>query len=380
MNIVNKVLFYTERWLDGGIESLIINIIENSSNNTIYKILTSQKETNSFDKLLEKKNVEIFEIHKKSIKNPIIRTIKSIVKFKSKIKKYNKYIIHINIYNAVGLIYAYIASKSGFNKIIIHAHNNGIDIQNDKFYIKRIVNYIFKKIFTKKGYYYIACSDEAADFCYNTKKINNNYYIMKNGIYAKKFIYNIDLRKKIRKQLKIDDNIVLYGHVGRFVYQKNHEFLLKTFKKINEKNKNSKLLLIGNGPLYENMINLSKKLNIYDNVIFLGNSSKVNEYMQAMDIFLFPSCYEGLGIALVEAQASGLKCIASKNIPKLVKCTDNILFLDLNEDMWCDESIKAVNYIRKNLFEKIKKSGFDIGDSVLMLEKKYEVIFNDKKK
>lgn len=370
-----NVVIYCERWFDGGIEEIISNIISKSNNS--FKIIVSQKETEKYDKILKEHNVKLIIMHDK-IKNPIIRMIYNFKIFKKIIGKYNESIIHINIYNSLGLKYARIASKMKCSKILIHAHNNGIDKNNDRFYVKRISNMLARKIYTSEKYSYISCSDEAAKFCFDTKKIKK-YTVVKNGIYSDKFIFDMDIRKMMREKMSLNDDTIVFGHVGRFVYQKNHEFLIDAFEKYTNFNKNTFLILIGDGP---NKADIEKRViakNLNDKVLFLGNVDNVNDYMQAFDCFLFPSQYEGLGIVAIEAQAAGLQCIVSDTIPKMVKITSDLEFVKLNLNDW----YKALKQIkikkRENAQKYIVSSKFDITNTVEQIDKIYEVIQIDKK-
>lgn len=370
-----NVVIYCERWFDGGIEEIISNIISKSNNS--FKIIVSQKETEKYDKILKEHNVKLIIMHDK-IKNPIIRMIYNFKIFKKIIGKYNESIIHINIYNSLGLKYARIASKMKCSKILIHAHNNGIDKNNDRFYVKRISNMLARKIYTSEKYSYISCSDEAAKFCFDTKKIKK-YTVVKNGIYSDKFIFDMDIRKMMREKMSLNDDTIVFGHVGRFVYQKNHEFLIDAFEKYTNFNKNTFLILIGDGP---NKADIEKRViakNLNDKVLFLGSVDNVNDYMQAFDCFLFPSQYEGLGIVAIEAQAAGLQCIVSDTIPKMVKITSDLEFVKLNLNDW----YKALKQIkikkRENAQKYIVSSKFDITNTVEQIDKIYEVIQIDKK-
>ena len=375
---MKKIVFYSERWVDGGIEALIMNIISNSNLSEFeYKIIVGQKETNSFDSKINEYGIEFIEMHNKHFKNPIFRTLSSFFKFKKIISRESDAIIHINIYNSVGLVLGSLVKNKEKNRVIIHAHNNGIDKENDKLYIKRISNCIFRKIFTNTHYNYIACSDLAAKFCFDTKKIEK-YYIMKNGIASDKFCFNEETREKIRSELNIDNDTLVLGHVGRFVYQKNHVFLIDVFNKFIKTHNNSKLLLIGSGPLMKELEKKVCEYNLKDKVIFLGNTENVEKYMCAMDLFVFPSLYEGLGIVLIEAQCSGLRCFATDGLPDLVKVTNNIFFLELDINVWEKSLIEQMSYKRMNMSDEIRKAGFDIYDSVKNLEKEYEAIFNEK--
>jgi glycosyltransferase involved in cell wall biosynthesis len=369
---MKNILIYTEKWASGGIESILSELIRNiDKSNLNINILVAKKESDFFCDELDKSNVNIYEVLKNRINNPILRTLKTILSIRSEIKKRKPDVMHINIYNSVGLIYALIARTCGIKRIIIHAHNSGID--NDKFKIKIFANIVSKKILTRKDYSYIACSKEAADFCFDTKRIKN-YEILKNGIHTERFIFNKKIRLEYRKKYNIEKNCIVIGHVGRFASQKNHEYIIKIFKELNIKKPNTKLFLIGTGELIESIKLKVKELGLDSSVVFVGVTNKVNEYMQLFDFFIFPSNYEGLGIVAIEAQASGLKCLLSNRVPEIVKISDNVQFFDINERCisdWVNEIVKNTKYERKNIYSLVKEKGFDIKDSALKLERKY---------
>ena len=158
---MKNICLYSEKWTSGGIESFLVNLVELLSKKYNFTIVTSQKETNIYDEKLKENNCKVITMNKSIIKNPIKRTIFSIINFKKTIEKGKYDIVHINMYNSIGLFYANLIKKKNL-KIICHAHNTGID--NDKFYLKRITNFVVKQLFTKKKYIYLACSYEAAAF------------------------------------------------------------------------------------------------------------------------------------------------------------------------------------------------------------------------
>ena len=367
---MKKICLYSERWMDGGIENFLVNIVVILSQKNDFSIATSQKETNAYDKILNNNNCELISMNDKQIKNPFTRTFYSILNLKKTMSDGNYDVIHINMYNSIGLFYAFLI-KNKKNKIICHAHNTGID--NDMFYIKRIIHNVLKYIFTNKNYTYIACSNEAAKFCFNMKKVSK-VTIVNNGIDIEKFIYNEETRKRMRKDLKLDDNTIVIGHVGRFVEQKNHSFLIDIFQEYNNINPNSKLLLIGTGETKVEIENKIKKMKLEKNVLFVGNVNNVNEYMQAFDMLILPSLYEGLGIVLIEAQASGLKCIVSNKIPKNAKITENFVVANLTDNArkWAEIIEKNVKYKRKNTTNEIRKMKYDRKSNLEIMEGLYE--------
>ena len=196
-----------------------------------------------------------------------------------------------------------------------------------------------------------------------------------------KYTFNLDTRNKIRKELKVKEDVHVYGHVGRFVYAKNHQFLLNVFSDILKKDPNSYLLLVGDGELKSSILKQAKELKIEDRLLLPGLVNNVHEYLQAMDYFIFPSNYEGLGIALVEAQAAGLRCIKSDVIPNEVDITDLVEASSLNDssELWAEKICQKVDYSRQNMAEIIKKAGYDIQSSVDYLTEFYEQIYSERK-
>lgn len=192
---MKNICLYSEKWTSGGIESFLVNLVELLSKKYKFTIVTSQKETNIYDEKLKKNNCKVITMNKSIIKNPIKRTLFSIINFKKTIEKGKYDIVHINMYNSIGLFYANLIKQKNL-KIICHAHNTGID--NDKFCLKRITNFAVKQLFTKKKYIYLACSYEAAAFCFKNK--SEKLKIINNGIETEKFIFNMNKRKKIRRR------------------------------------------------------------------------------------------------------------------------------------------------------------------------------------
>ena len=359
---MKNIVIYTERWTSGGIESFITNAIKNIPNKEYnISILTSQKESIIYDTELKKRNIEFKVIHK-TIRNPIKRIFLNFRTLEKVLKNMEIDILHINVYNAIGLYYSYIAKKCGIKKIICHAHNTGFD--NDRLKIKKLINTIFKCLFTDTNNIYISCSKKAAEFCFCLSKIKK-LEIVKNGINTRKFAFDNEIRKKNRKLLNIKEDELLLGNIGRFVEQKNHSYLLDIFKEYLKINSKAKLLIIGSGKLKKQIMMKIKKYKIETNVIMMEPRKDISEIFQAIDIFVFPSKYEGLGIVTIEAQTSGAKCIVSDKIPKETKVTDNIIYLKIKKNnikQWCNEIENNKNYIRTNCEKLVNKNGYNEKD------------------
>ena len=286
----------------------------------------------------------------------------------TKIFNENNYkIVHSHI-NTLSVFPLKIAKKCGIPVRIAHSHST----TNKKEWKKNMLKQILRPFSKKYATNYMCCSELAGRWLFGNKEYNNgNVYILNNAIDVEKFSYNESIRIKKRKELNIDDNKLIIGHVGRFVEQKNHKFLIDIFNQVQLKHKNAILLLIGQGPLLNEIKDKVKKLNLEEKVMFLGQREDINELYQAMDIFIFPSLYEGLGMALVEAQYSGLPCIASDEIPKEADITKNIIFLNLNRDKskWADSIFVCDN--RKNNCKMINDDKFNIKSESKKLEKIY---------
>lgn len=366
---MKKVLIYTERWSVGGIESLIVNLIKNMNKDKFdVNILVSQKETEIYDDYL--KEIKVKEILEKKCKNPFIRIFKTITKFRKSICNKGIDVIHVNVYNGVGMIYSYIAYKSGIKKVIVHAHNTGID--NDKFRIKYILHSICKTMFSKYAHSYIACSEEAAKFCFNVPK-NKNLTIINNGIDTEKFVYRGETRKKFRKQFNLEGCLVI-GNIARFVEQKNHDFLIDIFVELKKEIHNVKLVLVGDGNLKEKIYNKIMELKLKNDVVILNSRNDIDSILQMFDIFCFPSKYEGLGIAVIEAQACGNKCVVSDRVPERAKITPNIISISLNNDakIWANRIVQYQSKeIDKNTTKYIRLNGYDIRDNTMKIEEIY---------
>ena len=210
---------------------------------------------------------------------------------------------------------------------------------------------------------------------FNNKEINKgNVYILNNAIDLDKYKYSKKIRDKKREELGIKENAFVIGHIGRFVKQKNHEFIIDVFNEIHKENKNAILLLVGQGPLMDEMKEKVKGLKLTRCVKFLGQRNDANELYQAFDVFFFPSLYEGLGMVAIEAQVSGLPCVVSTEVPSIAKVTDCLEFLELEDTIntWKNTILDKLNEKRKSHIEEVRKAGYDIKEEVKKLEKKYK--------
>lgn len=236
-------------------------------------------------------------------------------------------------------------------KVVTHSHNSS----TDKMRLHRLCRPLMN--FLTHGY--VACSKIASEFMFGD---GEKALVIPNAIEAEKFVFNPQLREQKRAELGLKDEFVVC-HIGRLVMQKNPLRLLDIFKAFLAKEPNAVLLSIGTGDMESEVHRHAEELGIGERVRFLGTRLDIPELLQAADMFLFPSLFEGLGIVVLEAQASGLPCVVSTEVPREVNVTGNVSFVSLDEsdDVWA-ENILAVSadFVRENTWPKLIAGGYDI--------------------
>lgn len=266
-------------------------------------------------------------------------------------------------------IYLPVAKKAGVPLTIAHARSAGVDHS-----VKGIITKIIRRPLKNRTDFCFTCSGLAGQAVYGNEACKSGrVHIIPNAINASKYLFNKEIRGELRSQLDIEDNLVI-GHVGTFRYAKNHMFLLEVFAEILKLNSNARLLIVGDGELRGAIENKIRELGISNEVIIAGLRSNVADYMNAMDLLLFPSFYEGLPGTVVEAQASGLPCLISTNITSEVGLSDIVRFKSLEDQAsdWADEALSMVAQKRETRLSEVQKAGFDIELQVPMMEEFYK--------
>jgi len=256
--------------------------------------------------------------------------------------------------------------------VIIHAHSTMVDILDDQKRENAIKkhNYYKDKLPLEYATDFCACSKPAAEWLFGEQIPRERIYILKNAIDVSRYSYSSKIRKAYREKLDINGCFVV-GHIGRFAYQKNHDMLIRVFRKVYDKIPNARLMLIGGGELEYKIRQQVKVYGLDNAVMFMGKRTDVPQLLQAMDFFLLPSRFEGLGLVLVEAQAAGLKCLASKEVPAEVRVTPNLEFISDDISEWVEGILRSVNYQRQKVDDLIAQSGYDLREQIKVLEKLY---------
>lgn len=367
-----KILYFVDRMLEGGIQSLLISWISNLDRDKfdIDILLLDDGKKYELEDTLIKLNCNVYKLEGMWIRKTtdFIKYGKVLNQF---FKEHHDYkVVHLNSSSKNYQVLKY-AKKYGIPIRIAHSHNTDFQTTSP---IKKIVGNLLK---VKLVYYatdYFACSKIAGEWLFGRKivKKSDRFRVIHNAIDYNKFKFNLDSRKKIRKELNINDDELTIGCVARFEVQKNHRFLIEIFNEIYKENPKFKLLLIGVGSLQNDIKAKINELNLTNSVIFCGFKKNLNEYLNAMDVFCMPSLYEGLPLVLIEAQANGLPCYTSTSVSVEAKVSSQIEFISLEkkEREWADIIIKGKKN-RKDTYEEIKKSKYLIEDCVRELEKIY---------
>lgn len=355
-----KILeIFGEPIANGGQESFVINVLKaiDLTNLQIDLLTPYDCENNFYKSIVESKGGKVFEF---GIAFTPGRSRKNIYKSLLKFLKENNYdVVHVHSGSISVLMYAAkAASKAKVKKIIVHSHC-AAERKTLKYRAVKLMSLLPMK---KYPTHYCACSQIAGEWKFSKSIVRKKLIILKNGVDIKEFSFKNALRKNIRNKSGISQDDFVVGHVGRFSYQKNHEYLLKIFKELKRISPNSKLMLIGSGELYDEVKEQAKRGGISNDVILVGNVDNVADYMQAMDVFVLPSRFEGLPIVGVEAQAAGLPVITSVNVSRELNICRNVSFLELSEDIsvWVDEIRKYINAPRLDNSNTLVDSGYDI--------------------
>lgn len=345
-NTKEKILLISSRPFEhSGMTKIELDIIDGASEKIDFSV-ASFDYCFEYDELLNNKRINHYRLSNKKYVLSYMRDIYRIVKNGD----YKKVYIHGN--SSLMLLEA-LPSKVAGAKIITHCHNgkpqNGL-----------LKYYIFKPFFNCVLDTKIACSKKAAEWAYC-----GEYTVINNGIDINRFKYNKDVRKAVRQNLGLSKSCVV-GHIGNFNEQKNHKKLISIFEKIIKIKPNSKLLLIGEGELKKEIEEIVKKKGLSDKVIFMGYINDPEKYLQAMDIMVIPSVFEGFCLTALEAQVSGLPVVTSEKIPDEALVVDSCEKMQLEDksEKWAKKAIGMLNIERKDNSKLLYERGYSLGHMV----------------
>ena len=343
----------------GGLEAMIMNYYRHIDRNKIqFDFLVHRPEEADYHEEIRSLGGKIFNIQ---------RLVPWSLSYKKELKQFflshpEYQIIHVH-QDCMSSVILKIAKECGVPYRIAHAHSSSQD-KNLKYPIKMH----YKKYINKYATKLFACGNDAGNFIFGSAP----YDIMTNAIDTSEYTFNSRKRTEVRALLGVGDEEVLIGHVGKFRVQKNQSFLVDVFSEIDKKQE-TKLLMIGTGDQFSAVQDKVEKLRLSDKVIMTGVRADIADLLQAMDVFVFPSTYEGLPMVLIEAQASGLPCLVSDKVPIECKKTDLVYQfpLDSSARSWADKALELSTIKREDKSAEIKQSGYDITENAVRLQRYY---------
>ena len=356
--IINTVGFDFE-----GISSVIVNYISHMDRSgLVFDFIAQPNIREDFKKLLTPLgNVSIIPDRKEDTCGYILGLNKVMSK-----KEYDA--IHIHGNSGTMAIESFFAKLHHVNRIIVHVHTTKCD--------HPLINHMLKPIMKIFSTDLLACSNKAGKWLYGNRKFS----VLNNAIDTERFRFNQQVRDECRKEFGLKDEFVI-GHIGYFLDLKNHDFLIAVFNEYHKMNADSRLLLVSDGPKLREIQNKVQQYGIEESVIFAGRRKDVEKLYCAMDVFVFPSIHEGLPLTLIEAQASGLPCIASDSITNEVGLTPVLQFLSLEHGLlaWRNAIIKVRNDLKdvdridmaQQCRDMLCNAGYDISQNARILKELY---------
>lgn len=362
-----RVLHVVTQMNRNGLESRIMDIYRHINRNEIqFDFLTHRQDEGHFDDEIRALGGKVY------YQNPIRphKFLSYIQQLQSFFREHPYEIVHAHL-NSYSTWVLLVAKKYGATTRIAHSRNSGMD-----FNIRAIFKYLSRLLVNIPTTHRFACSRQAGVWLFGKHNIQppKHFHVVPNGFDVHNFTYSAEKRTSMRDRLKICDKLAVV-HVGRFSQQKNHAFLLQIYQEIQRlSDQASVLYLFGIGELEQDVRLLVEKMGLENSVVFMGNQNNVFDYLQAMDIMIFPSIYEGFGTVVIESQCIGLPTLASTALPPEVKITNILNFLSVKQKAqdWARLALEMYSTIpRESHLIEVQDAGYDIEKSHIYLESFY---------
>lgn len=348
----------------GGIQAFIMNVYRNIDKNKVqFDFLLNQNIKESYVNEIEALGGHIFYVPAR--REGIHKNRAALDAFFSMHPEYRIVHMHESTLSYIEpLIYA---KKHGVQVRIIHSHSTKANGSA----LNAILHTINKQRISQIATHFFSCGNLAGKWFYGGTRLAKKHEVINNGIKISDYRFDEDMREKKRKELCVPPETYVVGHVGRFNTVKNHSFLIDVFCEILRRRDDSVLCLAGDGPLRSEIENKCNELGIIDRIRFLGNRKDINELLQAFDILMMPSLYEGFPVAVLEAEACGLPIVLSDTITREVCIKENIRLCSLSDSAaeWAKVAMSNSDYVLDNsvLYEK----RYDIQNTVNRLMEIY---------
>lgn len=350
----------------GGVEAVIMNYYRNIDRTKVqFDFVVDGYGKTSLDDEIISLGGKVY--HVEPYRQNVFRYMKQIYQI---VRQGHYHIVHSNM-NTLSVFSLFPAWLAGAEQRILHNHSTAVKQEGARSVMKTILRPL-APLFANR---YAACSKLAGDWMYGVRRMERgDIAIIRNAINVEQYAYSTEQRTKYRQELGIAEDALVIGHVGRFMFQKNHAFLVEIFREVYQREPRSVLLLIGDGELRSDMEQLVQRYGLADNVHFLGLCKDVCNLYNAMDVFVLPSWYEGLPVVSVEAQANGLRCLFSTNVTAESRLTKTAEFYDLADGAvkWAAHIMDGNNERNKNACADMRSAGFDIKTQVEKLWEWYK--------
>lgn len=342
-----------------GLETMLMNYYRNIDRSQIqFDFLTHRPNRDDYDDEIERLGGKIYRAPRLYPQN-FPKYFKYMKQFFRDHPEYQIVHSHIDTMSYLPLL---AAKKAGIPVRIAHSHSASLDLDM-KYLMKQCFRWLLPGVATHR----LACGNKAGQFLFRGKP----FEVIPNAVDGSNFFYNSEVRQAKREELHLENKLVI-GHVGRFCYPKNHEFLIDVFAEIHKMKPNAVLMLVGTGEKEQAIMDLVEKMGLSEAVLFMGSCSDVSSLYQVMDAFVMPSLFEGVPVVGVEAQFSGLPCIFSDRVTREVKFSEQCVFLSLEQSAkaWAEHILESV--ARKYVRCKAESTLFDVNESHVLLEALYQ--------
>lgn len=354
---VLQVVTHMER---GGLETMLMNYYRNIDREKVqFDFLVHRSQRAAYDDEIEALGGVIYRLPRLVPWSKSYR--KALDAFFAEHQEYQ--IVHVH-QDCLSSVILKAAKKQGVPVRIAHSHSSSQDKD-----MKYPIKLFYKRWIPKYATGLLACGALAGDWMFGGAP----YHIVHNAIDVELYRFNPEVARCARQELSISPNAWVVGHVGRFSWPKNHRFLLDVFAEIRQRRPEAVLLLVGDGELRPQVEEKINSLGLEKSVCLTGIRSDVPRMVQTMDVFLFPSLYEGVPVTMVEAQASGLPCYISKNVPPECKMTDLVQSIALSQSAaeWAEKILTSENIRNSDTRGDIQKAGYDIKENAVWLQNYY---------
>lgn len=354
-----RVLHVLQRMEAGGTQAMLMNVYRRIDRSKLqFDFLVEYEEKQFYDDEIESLGGRVYRTNLRKDAN-----VPRFTKVLRRLIRENHYpVVHAHTYS-IGYFVLKTAEKEGVVVRIAHSHNNSMGGATVPLKI------IMRSLFPLHATHLMACSREAGEFLFGKR----GFTVVKNAIDVDRFVYSEKIREEVRRELGLGDSFVV-GNVGRLHHQKNQSFLLEVFARVAEMRPGARLLMVGEGPLKSELLAKAESLDVSDRLTLLSNRTDVNRLYQAMDVFVLPSIYEGLGIVALEAQSSGLVTVCSDGVaedanvsPLFERCA-----LSASPERWAEAIVAAEGGREPDTGpEGVKAHGFDIAANAKYLQEWY---------